>query len=515
MQPFVLGFNYDANTFKMNDPATKEILGILSSPGSPQIPDPDPEQAQSTKLRQQAREIISGNNNTLASLPTTLLELLTQIIKTLFTATKHPALTSTGRKNLVTSASQLGSSFTRFHDIAQDEAVSKPWKSTSFTVPLLRYILKCYSLLPLEETPRKGLVEAQSKAPREAQRKSKVESQRKTTIEAHFHLLVPPILNLIDDRDAQYKAAGCALLHELCDVLVSVRSDMLKRTGLGDVFVDALKANLMLLPPLTPEEESLEVLGELYPAFLALVDAQFVSPGMAFDNGLGDAVPAERAAPPSTLLLKDHHHHHHLSLLSSTIYRHGILASLTHLSSSVSGSLGSTISVPVTTLILTQIPPVFTRLGISCVKHLRSLLPMLRVSLMDPFTLAAPQMTLAILEVLECVVKLAEARVRDRWYPEILRGVVGCWCNCIDDQNGSGSEKGGEPKGNGSEKREESRPENGKPGARLKPITDDLKRVVGLLGQVVPREEWEDVKDQLRAEDGELAALFGVEQSDT
>ncbi|KIV87285.1 hypothetical protein PV11_02840 [Exophiala sideris] len=388
------------------------ILSILSSR--------PPDEPQSiTILRSQAQDLIS--NISLDTLPTTLQDLLTQIIKPLFTK-PHRNLTSTGRKNLVTKSSSF---LTPRFEVDEPEK----WK-TNFTIPLLAYILNAYSTLP--------------------------PSQRKSAIEAHFHLLVPAILNMIDDPDASYKASGAGLLTTLCGVLQSVQSDIIRRTGLGDVFFDALKANFNLLPTLTPEEESLTVLGSVIPAYLALLD---VTTNTNVDS-------SHRTGGTERL---------------TWLYRHGIISGIEHLSSS--GSFSSTISVRLTTFLLSQIPNVFERMGIASVRHFQDLLPMVRAGLMDPFILAAPEMVVAVMDVLDCVIRVGAPRVKEKWWPEILRGVVGCWCNCLDESDS---------------KREE-----------VDTVMNRLKGVVKSLGSVVDREEWESAVGRLIDEEGDLKELFG------
>ena len=64
-----------------------------------------------------------------------------------------------------------------------------------------------------------------------------------------------------------------------------VPADLLKRTGLGEVFTDALMPCLSYLPTLTPEEESIELLGAVYPALLALVRTRFIEAGEEVGKG--------------------------------------------------------------------------------------------------------------------------------------------------------------------------------------------------------------------------------------
>jgi hypothetical protein len=293
-----VGINQKANAralqFKMD---RAEILSTLSTPYAEEPP-------QTASVRQKAHSLISAHPpDDTANLPTLLLGLLSQIIKPLFTTTKHPHLTPTGRKNLV--APPPPSIAKRF--LNEGDTDSAPWK-TQLTIPLLRYILKAYSLLPF--LPPDDLA-------------------RKTAIEAHFHLLIPALLNMIDDAaPTPWKSAGCSLLTLLCEILVSTQAEILKRSGLADVFVDALKADFLLLPTLTPEEESLEVLGALYPAFLAVTDARFVKlvavqqgTWVGEKPGSGDTW----ATGEDLVRYQD---------MLTLVYRHGVMASLEHLAAS-------------------------------------------------------------------------------------------------------------------------------------------------------------------------------------
>ena len=241
----------------------------------------------------------------------------------------------------------------------------------------------------------------------------------------------------------------------------------MRSSGLADVFVNALKTDFLLLPTLTEEDESLVVLGELYPAFLGVVDARF---------GRGTSLGRDQEAVlrQETLTL---------------IYRHGIMASLEHLSTS-SDSFSNTSSVALTTFLLEQIPNVFRRMGVDSVKHFQMLLPMLRVGLMDPFALAGQGMVVAMLHVLDCALEVGRVRVKEKWWPEILRGLVGCWLNCVDDRRGSESQ---------------SFRENLSVGG----IVARLKKTTRLLGDVVENEEWKEVTKGLMEEEADLKGLFG------
>jgi len=81
---------------------------------------------------------------------------------------------------------------------------------------------------------------------------------------------------VLDDPSTPLTLRGCTLLRTF---LRTAPSPLLQRTGLGEVFHSALMPNLLYLPSLTPEEESLQLLGGVYPALLALVRARFDGEG--------------------------------------------------------------------------------------------------------------------------------------------------------------------------------------------------------------------------------------------
>ena len=99
-------------------------------------------------------------------------------------------------------------------------------------------------------------------------------------VEENWPLIIPPLLTIIDDESIKYKAIGC----ELMTILLQVTpSSTLSRTGLGELFENAVLPYLAYLPSLTSEEESLQLLGAAYPALICLTRTRF--PG---HNGIDD-----------------------------------------------------------------------------------------------------------------------------------------------------------------------------------------------------------------------------------
>ncbi|KAG8527457.1 uncharacterized protein KY384_007609 [Bacidia gigantensis] len=151
-------------------------------------------------------------------------------VKPAFAVKNHPKITKSARK-------VIGMGETRA-TLAGEDIMIKPWKFDEVFVPtILRWVL-----LQLEQVDT-------------------------TFIEAVWPLIVPPILTLIDDTSIKYKIAGCSDLA----VLLQMRPfAMLNRTGLGEVFEDAVMPCLMYLPTLEKEVDSVALLKEAYPAIIRL-----------------------------------------------------------------------------------------------------------------------------------------------------------------------------------------------------------------------------------------------------
>ncbi|KAK1518246.1 hypothetical protein CPAR01_15895 [Colletotrichum paranaense] len=95
-------------------------------------------------------------------------------------------------------------------------------------------------------------------------------------VEKSWPLFTPVLLALLDDPDTEYKARGLAVLG---DFLVKCPGKVLVQTGLGDVFEQSVFPTLLSLPTLTPEKESLLLLGPAYSAIIRLAKIQFPGEG--------------------------------------------------------------------------------------------------------------------------------------------------------------------------------------------------------------------------------------------
>ena len=91
-------------------------------------------------------------------------------------------------------------------------------------------------------------------------------------MQANWPLVIPPLLALIDDTSTKYKVKGCNCLTMFLQQCPSL---LLERTGLGEIFENAVMPCLMCLPSLTEEAESLELLKAAYPSLMSLALVRF------------------------------------------------------------------------------------------------------------------------------------------------------------------------------------------------------------------------------------------------
>jgi len=88
-----------------------------------------------------------------------------------------------------------------------------------------------------------------------------------SSIEESWPLIVPPILTSLDTGDVLSKYRGCQILSTL---LLKVKPEFLERTGLDQVFWEAVMPCLHFLPPLTPAVISCRITDQAFDTLIKL-----------------------------------------------------------------------------------------------------------------------------------------------------------------------------------------------------------------------------------------------------
>ncbi|MCJ1477733.1 hypothetical protein MMC13_006406 [Lambiella insularis] len=218
---------------------------------------------------------------------------------------------------------------------------------------------------------------------------------QESTLEEHWPLVIPPLLAILDDEAISNKVKGCELLERF---LTITPASLLHRTGLGEVFQDTLLPCLSYLPSLTPEDESLSLLGAVYPALLSLIRARYPD-------------PASVAKKMTTL---------------DKILRVGILKGFAYAGE----------HVRIATILMCKTTDLISEMGIMSVRRLKDILPLITGVLSAPFSPAHPPLLLAAALALQCLILNAWPRM-SYYRGEVLKGLTLSWCMLNEDHRRS------------------------------------------------------------------------------
>ncbi|OCH95884.1 hypothetical protein OBBRIDRAFT_787731 [Obba rivulosa] len=205
-----------------------------------------------------------------------------------------------------------------------------------------------------------------------------------------WHLVIPPVMTMLDDFEAVYKLQGVCIAS---DMLKAVPADLLRRTGVDGLLFNSLRNCMTFLKnPETPDLIRASVL-----AARALVECS-TTPGSAqrFDR-------------------------------LCAILGEGIIGSVWVHASGDLDTLEASVDV---------LPDIIRTLDIGTVRYLKALIPQL-VFPLQPIEGAAPSISLQLssLRALSAVIQTCAPRMCD-WKCTILEGVLKCWVTLVD----SGSE---------------------------------------------------------------------------
>ena len=306
--------------------------------------------------------------------------IITLIIRPLFAQTKfqHSGnITAVGNRKQAAYETQSNSVETE-----AEEAAARPWKNPN----------EAYALDLLEWAV--GSLDTQ-------------------LVQRYWGLLVPTILALIDDVDVHFKARGCKFLHSL---LQKTEPSLLKRTGLGEVFEQALTPCLSYLPTLTSEADSEHLLLEAYPSLFKLMEVRYSSTdSKAFITGERDPARSKEYVENMSAILHSH-----------------VLPSLSHISGSYGGtSVFDTAYPRVTSALLRELDSIINLLAGDAIGQLVYLVPLVSSILENPFAATlAPGIVVAATSVFTSLIVNAWPRVW-RWRMEIMRGLGSAYIGLV------------------------------------------------------------------------------------
>lgn len=291
-------------------------------------------------------------------------------IRPLFTKASPAMVTEQGRQ---ITTERLPEKFTM---TAMDDSTTRPWKSAkdAYSLDILRWM---------------------------------VHSLDEKTVAGNWPLIIPPLLTLIDDWEAKYKALGASFTTAL---LNATPPELLERTGLGEVFEQALIPCLTYLPTITDEAESMLLLSAVYPALLILFRKRFPAQCIASIAMQAPLTPQERLR---------------MKCLDSII-RKGIIYGYSHCGTSYPA---------ITAVLFHHLAIYLDELSFDSVKHLKYLMPMLSEALSNPTGSATVPMLLSATNALQAVIRNAWPRM-ENYRGEALKGLCMCWIKIMELEEG-------------------------------------------------------------------------------
>lgn len=200
------------------------------------------------------------------------------------------------------------------------------------------------------------------------------------------------------------------------------------------MFEEAVIPCLLSLPTITPEEESLQMLKAAYPTLLMTLQVGYTGAADVENAQIPRTATSSRTDPQkidrSVYIQK-----------ISAIVRANIISSFHHISSSTpaaatSSTTPSTISSfpypRLSAYLLTDLSIYIGELGIHTSKYLQDIIPVLYITLTNPFGTAHPPLLEAAILAARSTILNAYPRIW-RFRGELLSGLCTCWLHVLEE----------------------------------------------------------------------------------
>ncbi|KAI0397811.1 hypothetical protein F5Y17DRAFT_454696 [Xylariaceae sp. FL0594] len=330
-------------------------------------------------------------------------EVLVGFLRPLFAKSRSTGVTASGRPAAFPEPPSRYSQGEGFGGDAEDLTITKPWKYThQYAVTVIEWA---------------------------------VDIADANLLQQHWPLYTPVLLTLLDEP----QPAGLRL-HSLRIFRVfwsRCPEGLLSLTGLADVFEQAVFPTVLSLPSLTPEAESLALLGTAYPALLDMAGLSASSTEIMSAN---DSVKGPEEKDPATKdgqkLRPDTQNQGFTNAqrkLLDKIFREGIMVGYHHAKE----------HVRILDLLCGTLCCLVRGIGILAVKYLkkkqvsvllypRDIMHLVTEVLTDPFGTKYPPTLLSAIRLLQEVLQACWPRM-PHYCNEVLRCTMLCWLNIEDD----------------------------------------------------------------------------------
>ncbi|RYP17294.1 hypothetical protein DL765_004585 [Monosporascus sp. GIB2] len=235
-------------------------------------------------------------------------------------------------------------------------------------------------------------------------------------LQKSWHLFTPVLLTLLDEPQTALKVRALGIFRAFW---ARCPGDLMRQTGLAQVFEDAVFPAVLYLPSLTPESESIAILNAAYPALIAMAGSDLES-----------TADEPQSNPKFTEAQQK---------LLDKIIREGILVGYNHASE----------HIRLVELFCEKLRCVVNGMGILAIKHLkvglllrirthfpllmqqlpsRNLIPMVSEIMTDPFGTQHPPSLLSAVKLLHAIMSTCWPRI-PHYCNEIIKALMLCWLN--------------------------------------------------------------------------------------
>ncbi|KAI1443638.1 hypothetical protein F5Y02DRAFT_196773 [Annulohypoxylon stygium] len=295
-------------------------------------------------------------------------EILITFVRPLFSKSRSAAVTASGRKAEFVEPS-------RYDTLDRETPETKPWKYAH------RYAVTVFFWA--------------------------VEHSDAALLQTHWPSFTPALLTLLDESHSSLKIRALQIFRSFWS---RCPPNLMQNTGLATVFEDAVFPAVLFLPSLTPEDESLEILGAAYPALIEMAGLTYTKHGPEAGPVLSGSEKQQITESQRKLLDK--------------IVREGVMVGYHHAKE----------HVRLVGLFYKVLVCIINGMGILAVKHLKDLVPMVSEVMTDPFGTKHPPTLTSATQLLQAILRNCWPRV-PHYCNEIAKILMLCWLNIEDEDS--------------------------------------------------------------------------------
>ncbi|RYP66596.1 hypothetical protein DL769_006003 [Monosporascus sp. CRB-8-3] len=289
-------------------------------------------------------------------------DILSNFLRPLFSKSRPTTVTASGRKAEFVEPS-------RYDNASAEAEARKPWKYGQ------RYAITAFEWA--------------------------VSQSDEQLLQISWHLFTPVLLTLLDEPQTALKVRALVIFRAFW---ARCPGDLMRQTGLAQVFEDAIFPAVLYLPNLTPESESIAILNAAYPALMTMA-------GIDLESTADEPQSYPKFTEAQQKLL-------------DKIIREGILVGYNHASE----------HIRLVELFCEKLRCVVNGMGILAIKHLKNLIPMVSEIMTDPFGTQHPPSLLSAIRLLQAIMSTCWPRI-PHYCNEIIKALMLCWLNIEEEDS--------------------------------------------------------------------------------